>query len=145
MRTDWLIVDDEGTVDKLMKTMKKYEKRALSKIEEDQVDITFMFRDEVRKNAQGRPGPNKVTGAYWNSIFVLVKRQKKMFRKSTIETGVFTFHPAANRLESGFVGKDAMGRHYNQPPFQHWGPARETIAAVWASKSRETLIKAWKK
>lgn len=40
---------------------------------------------------------------------------------------VFTDFPAANRLENGFVGMDALGRHYTQMPRPHWSPVREQM------------------
>lgn len=32
------------------------------------------------------------------------------------------------RLEAGFVGTDSLGRHYNQMPRPHWGPAADEVA-----------------
>lgn len=40
---------------------------------------------------------------------------------------VFSDHPAARRLEMGFVGMDALGRHYTQMPRPHWLPVREKM------------------
>jgi hypothetical protein len=36
--------------------------------------------------------------------------------------------PQALRLELGFVGIDALGRHYDQPPYPAWRPAYDALA-----------------
>lgn len=56
------------------------------------------------------------TGAYVNTIGVDGNE-------------VYSDHPAANRLENGFVGRDALGRMYNQPPRPHWSTPQESRAA----------------
>lgn len=70
------------------------------------------LRDDIRKRAP------KDTGAYARSIRSEVKRG---VTGSTI--AVFTEHPAAHRLEYGFVGADSLGRVYAQEPRPHWRPA----------------------
>lgn len=45
---------------------------------------------------------------------------------------VGTNAPQGRRLEFGFVGADALGRVYNQPPFPHVGPAVEEQAPLFA-------------
>ncbi len=68
--------------------------------------------EEIRKNASGRPGPDVVTGVYRDSWGISGDM-------------VTTRHPAALRLEFGYVGVDSLGRDYNQPPFPHVRPALE--------------------
>jgi hypothetical protein len=95
-----------------------------------------VLQTRVMANASGRPGPRAVTGDYR--------------RRITLELGalagspaaiVATNHDAARRLELGFVGVDSLGRHYDQPPFPHFGPALDDIvesftAAVVAAAVR---------
>jgi hypothetical protein len=97
---------------------------------------SLKLRDAVRRHAEGRPGPEKITGAYWNSIQVTNDRgagglgvadgvySSRVGRISRgFEAEVYSDAPQARRLEFGFVGADSAGRHYNQPPFPHWAPA----------------------
>jgi hypothetical protein len=81
------------------------------------------LRDAVRAHASGRPGPNIITGKYWESI---------KYRTKTTPVGfvaeVYSNAPQAYRLEYGFVGTDSLGRHYNQPPFPHFRPALQEIS-----------------
>jgi hypothetical protein len=72
----------------------------------------------VRGRASGRPGPRAVTGDYrrsWTAIFARVGEIATSF--------VGTNKPQSRRLEYGFYGVDALGRHYRQPPYPHAGPA----------------------
>lgn len=88
-------------------------------------DATRIVRDEtltlettVKAHASGRPGPNVITGNYrgsWNS--------RTAVDGGTIRGQVGTNAPQGRRLEYGFVGADALGRVYNQPPYPHAGPA----------------------
>jgi hypothetical protein len=52
---------------------------------------------------------------------------------------VFTNHPAALRLENGFIGTDALGRTYAQAPRKHWRPAMEPIQEILKSNLMEEL------
>ncbi|MGD3109493.1 HK97 gp10 family phage protein [Streptomyces sp. YGL11-2] len=73
---------------------------------------------EVQRNASGRPGPRVVTGRYRTSW------QSEVHRAGPVVVAeVGTSAPQGRRLEFGFVGVDSLGRHYNQPPFPHLGPA----------------------
>lgn len=138
-------VDDRGTLDDLLKQVKGFEKKVYSQVEKDLIQYTFELRDEVRKNAQGRPGPRKITGAYWNSIMVMGMVSKGRWGGGRMAMGVFSTHPAALRLENGFVDVDARGRHFNQPPYKHWAPAAETVGKRWlADASKNTFTKSWK-
>lgn len=73
---------------------------------------------QVQRNASGRPGPQVITGRYRASW------QSDVHRAGPVIVGeVGTSAPQGRRLEFGFVGADRLGRHYNQPPFPHLGPA----------------------
>lgn len=54
------------------------------------------------------------TGGYLRSITVL-------------DGSVTTERPDATRHEYGFVGVDALGRHYDSPPRPHWRPSIEMV------------------
>ncbi|MDN3025677.1 HK97 gp10 family phage protein [Streptomyces sp. S.PB5] len=73
---------------------------------------------QVQRNASGRPGPRVITGKYRASWQSDVHRAGPV-----IIAEVGTSAPQGRRLEFGFVGVDSLGRHYNQPPFPHLGPA----------------------
>lgn len=76
----------------------------------------------IKRNASGRPGPEVVTGAYRESWHI--ERQENAHI-------VTTWAPQAMRLEYGFVGEDALGRDYAQPPFPHVNPAADQIENVY--------------
>lgn len=82
---------------RITKTTRRVEARAAREL-----------RDEVRRRAR----PFRDTGAYESSI---------------VANGnvVSTDHPAARRLELGFIGTDSMGRSYAQAPRPHWRPATQ--------------------
>ncbi len=82
-------------------------------------NMGVFLKTHVQQNASGRPGPNVVTGAYRASIQMTGVEENGNFATVT----VFTNAVQAQRLEFGFVGTDAIGRHYAQPPFPHWQPA----------------------
>lgn len=69
---------------------------------------------KVKAFASGRPGPRVRTGDYRRSINM---------RMITRQHGVIgTNAPQARRLEFGFVGRDSLGRFYDQAPLPHWRP-----------------------
>ncbi|OIJ97775.1 hypothetical protein BIV25_13285 [Streptomyces sp. MUSC 14] len=85
----------------------------------------MLLRVRIQRNASGRPGPNVITGQYRASWDV---RMTTSGGQVTAE--VFTDAPQARRLEYGFVGVDALGRYYRQPPYPHVEPAfRQTEPA----------------
>ncbi|MEV6942992.1 HK97 gp10 family phage protein [Streptomyces sp. NPDC051172] len=80
---------------------------------------------QVQRNASGRPGPRVITGKYRASW------QSDVHRAGTVIVAeVGTNAPQGRRLEFGFVGVDSLGRHYNQPPYPHLGPAVEQTGPV---------------
>lgn len=83
-----------------------------------------LLQTRVKARASGRPGPNVVTGDYRRSIAFQLRSQFG----DTVSGVVGTNSPQGRRLEFGFVGADSLGRHYDQPPYPHFGPAfDETI------------------
>ena len=47
---------------------------------------------------------------------------------------VFSRHPAAHRIEWGFVGQDALGRSYNQPPDPYVKPSMSGSGGLLTDK-----------
>ncbi|MBY8884783.1 HK97 gp10 family phage protein [Streptomyces sp. PTM05] len=78
----------------------------------------MLMRVRIQRNASGRPGPNVITGQYRASWDVRMAPGG-----GQVVAEVFSDAPQARRLEYGFVGVDAIGRHYRQPPFPHVEPA----------------------
>lgn len=74
------------------------------------------LQDRTQVNSSGRPGPNIITGSYHDSWFTAVGGNEAVLSNRQVQ---------ALRLEFGFVGVDSLGRHYNQPPYAHLGPAVE--------------------
>lgn len=72
----------------------------------------------IRANASGRPGPRAPTGDYRRSWSMRVTGDTF----STVVT-LGTNAAQGRRLEFGFQGVDALGRVYDQPPYEHVGPA----------------------
>ncbi len=89
---------------------------------------TYLLLERTRENASGRPGPNVITGEY-RAAFRATFRQ----RLHLYEGLVSNEKPQALRLEFGFVGYDALGRYYNQPPFPHMRPAFEETRYEYAA------------
>lgn len=89
-----------------------------------------ILRDEVRSRSEGPPGPNKVTGDYWESIQAF---ETSFFQRvrGVAQAGAYSDHPAARRLESGFVGIDSLGRHYAQRPKPHWSIGSQVVGQRW--------------
>ncbi|GAA2770243.1 hypothetical protein XF35_39895 [Streptomyces platensis subsp. clarensis] len=85
----------------------------------------------IRGNASGRPGPNVITGAYRRS-WVSVPRRIPYGAQCTLGTTA----PQSRRLEWGFTGIDSLGRHYDQPPFPHVGPAIDFITMTLHAQMR---------
>ena len=71
---------------------------------------------QIRIQAGTPPGPQVITGAYVASWQMMVAPGASEAAPSVL---IYSNHPAARRLEFGFVGADALGRVYNQAPFPH--------------------------
>lgn len=90
----------------------------------------------IRKNAKGAPGPEVRTGQYRRSW--RISRLNEQDSRRLVSFTVVTNHPAAYRLEYGFVGTDSLGRHYNQAPRPHIRPAIAVTKETW----KKTLLAA---
>lgn len=82
----------------------------------------MILQSRIQARAQGRPGPRRRTGDYLRSWSTITTSS---FAGPRSEVG--TNAPQARRLEHGFVGTDAIGRRYNQPPYPHVRPALDTV------------------
>jgi hypothetical protein len=82
--------------------------------------------NKIKENASGPPGPDIMTGMYIESIYVDV-----FTSGTTISLFAGSNADQANRLEYGFVGIDASGRKYNDPPRPHFRPAADSMAERW--------------
>jgi hypothetical protein len=82
----------------------------------------LLLNARVKANAAGRPGPRQVTGDYNRSWTMTMTRGG-----GSATALVGTNKVQGPRLEFGFVGVDAAGRHYDQPPYAHAGPAADAI------------------
>lgn len=87
------------------------------------------------KPRSGPPGPRIQTGDYVRSISLNVQA-----RGDSIEAAVGTIKPQGRRLEFGFVGTDAIGRHYNQPPYPHFRPALLEVAPLYTAAVAAALV-----
>jgi hypothetical protein len=92
---------------------------------------TMLMLVRIQANASGRPGPEVVTGDYRRSWQMDVDSNLTL---GVIKGTVWTDRPQALRLELGFVGEDALGRVYDDPPYPHAMPAvRQTEPEFVAS------------
>jgi hypothetical protein len=82
-------------------------------------ETSALLLTAIKRNASGRPGPNAPTGDY-----------RRSWTRQKIKDGynVGTNRPQARRLENGFNGRDSQGRMYNQPPYEHLGPALDEVS-----------------
>lgn len=87
--------------------------------------------------ASGRPGPNVITGAYRNSI--RIRYETDMATGASMAV-VGSDAPQAARLEFGFKGVDSLGRHYNQPPFPHYGRALDDMERLYPPAVERTAM-----
>lgn len=83
-----------------------------------------LYQTRVRAAASGRPGPRAITGDYRRSITL-----EMTSIDGNVAAVIGTVAPQGRRLEFGFVGTDSLGRSYHQPPYPHFGPPLEPIAA----------------
>lgn len=93
-----------------------------------------LLQNKVKSNASGRPGPRAQTGDYRRSITLDVGHGAAGY-----EARVGSGRPQAARLEFGFTGTDSRGRHYNQPPFPHFGPALKAIEPAFLAACAEIV------
>jgi hypothetical protein len=90
---------------------------------------TQALTTKIRANASGRPGPRARTGDYrrsWSGITYVRGGVEVVGEASTNA-------PQGPRLEFGFTGVDALGRHYDQPPYPHARPALDAISEPYTA------------
>jgi hypothetical protein len=95
----------------------------------------MLLRVRIQQHASGRPGPNVITGQYRASWQVSTR-----IDGGEVTSTVHTNAPQANRLEYGFVGTDALGRHYRQPPFPHVAPAWRQTRPVYVQALADGVL-----
>ncbi len=98
-----------------------------------------MIERAAKGHANGRPGPNVVTGSHRRSIGVhSITKKGTSWESQTGPTMVYS-----RRLELGYVQVDALGRLYDQPPYPSLGPGlqdvRDDLGALARSVYRKAL------
>ena len=82
----------------------------------------------IQFNASGRPGPNIITGQYFDSW-----KTEPFAVPDGGGAEIGTRQPQGRRLEYGFWDMtDSIGRHFFQPPYPHVGPAVNEVEADYA-------------
>jgi hypothetical protein len=94
-----------------------------------------LARALIRFNASGRPGPNIITGAYFDSWRI---------EPFTVPDGgganIGTTKPQGRRLEYGFWDMtDSIGRHFFQPPYPHVEPAVNDLSPEYERAFTDAL------
>lgn len=92
------------------------------------------LREMLVQASSGPPGPGVETGAY-NAAYI-VETDGETVRASNPS-------PQSNRLEYGFVGEDAMGRMYHDPPRPHFRPTFDRAAPLYTEDIKQTFWKVW--
>lgn len=94
-----------------------------------------LVRAMIQFNASGRPGPNIITGDYYDS-----------WRTETFSVPdgggaiVGTDRPQGRRLELGFWDMtDSLGRHFFQPPYPHVQPAVNDLTDRYEEAFKDAL------
>lgn len=93
-----------------------------------------LLQTRIQARASGRPGPNAPTGDYrrsWNTRY--------SSGPGVEMASVGTNAPQGRRLEYGFVGADSLGRHYNQQPYPHVGPAAQQTEPEFVEELRKKI------
>jgi hypothetical protein len=102
--------------------------RAAGPLDDELAQVTArhgqLLRTRVRARASGRPGPRRRTGDYRRSITAQAGRLPNGTHFAIVGTNA----PQGRRLEYGFIGVDALGRHYSSPPLPHFGPSLDDTA-----------------
>lgn len=111
----------------------------------------FLAQTKIRANMSGRTGvifqpqggddagpageigPRVITGDLRRSVTAVTELDG-----TTVRSIAGSNEPQTERLERGFVGVDALGRHYDQPPYPAWRPAYDDLAPKYRAEI-ETL------
>lgn len=91
----------------------------------------------AKSNATGRPGPDDLSGDYRESWSV----EEVDGDPTEVARSVGSDHPAAHRLEWGFIGTDAAGRQVDAPPYAHLGPAIDAMAPLYQAGMQQAIDK----
>jgi hypothetical protein len=79
-----------------------------------------VLQGNVKRHAQGRPGPMQKSGNLQGNIFRQTPPTVRGVTTTTVSVGPGA--PQAWRLEMGFVGADSLGRVFSQPAYPFMGP-----------------------
>lgn len=93
------------------------------------IEAGKLLVEHAKMHSEGRPGPEYITGAYQDSFYYQVEDNGL-----TASVYAGSDEPFALRLEYGFVGADAAGRTFSQPPFPHWGPAADEVMPMYEAE-----------
>lgn len=102
------------------------------RINEAVANAAEKLRDRAQAHSRGRPGPNIITGAFHDSWTFATGPESATVANGSVQ---------AARLEFGFVGVDAIGRHYNQPPYPSLGPAVAESDTLLADELAKVLFR----
>lgn len=94
------------------------------------------LREMLVQHSSGRPGPESVTGAY-NAAYQVQLADDGMAVTADNPS------PQSDRLEYGFVGADALGRHYHQPAFPHFRPTMDEAGPLYTEDIKNCFWRFW--
>lgn len=95
-----------------------------------------LLRSMIRFNASGRPGPNIISGDYFDSW----EPPKPFAVPDGGGAVVGTTKPQGRRLEFGFYDMtDSIGRHFFQPPYPHVDPAVNELSPEYEEAFKDAL------
>ncbi|MGQ4437907.1 HK97 gp10 family phage protein [Streptomyces alboviridis] len=95
-----------------------------------------LLRAMIRFNASGRPGPNIITGDYFDSWGPAQPFAVPDGGGATLGTT----EPQGRRLEYGFMNMfDSLGRFFQQPPYPHVEPAVNELSDEYADAFKAAL------
>lgn len=95
-----------------------------------------LLRAMIRWNASGRPGPNIITGDYFDSWEPAQPFAVPDGGGATLGTD----RPQARRLEYGFMNRyDSLGRFFQQPPYPHVEPAVNELSEDYEDAFKDAL------
>lgn len=126
----------EDNINHVIDHIRRFQRNSVKGMEDITKIWAYRFRDEVRRRAPKEAG-------YYASTIQVREIELKGFR-SGFEFDVFTTHPAGHRLEYGFVGIDAIGRSYHDPPRPHWRPAEDLIMPQYREAIKDAVPRWWK-
>jgi hypothetical protein len=97
-----------------------------------------LLRAMIRWNASGRPGPNIITGQYFDSWGPAQPFAVPDGGGATLGTT----QPYGRRLEFGFWDMtDSIGRHFFQPPYPHVEPAVNELSDEYEDAFKAALAR----